>query len=447
VPDNDDLKLRLIRLVHDSPAGGHPGRSKTLELLSRVYYWPKIYESVRRYIASCYICQRSKASREAYNGLLRPLPIPERRWQDLSVDFIVDLPDSRGYTNILVVVDRLTKMRHLIACSDISAPTVARLFLDNVWKLHGLPDSIISDRGTQFTSAFWNELTKRLRINARLSTAFHPESDGQTERVNGVLEQYLRAYVSYQQDDWSDWLSLAEFAMNNAVSDSTRSSPFFANYGFHPKLGYEPRSDSDSRSRPAYQRPQVQAASSYIDKMQEIEDFLKQELGWAQAVYEQKANESRVPAPAYRVGDKVFLDIRNLKTRRPSKKLDWKNAGPFLVTKVVSPYAYKLELPPDIRIHPVFHTSLLRPSPSDPLPGQIQPPPPTIVIDGEEEYQVEKVEDSRFNRRRKRHEYLVKWRGYHELSWEPAKNVWNTSAAAEFERLYPNKAIKVIKLS
>ena len=177
VPDHDELKLKLLEHVHDLPVAGHPGRGKTLELLQREYYWPNMHNTIRRYVASCHTCRRAKTSRETYNGLLKPLPVPDRRWKDISVDFVVDLPTSKGCTNIMVVVDRLSKMRHLIACPDMSAPAVAQLFLDHVWKLHGLPETIISDRGRQFVSAFWKELTARLRVKALLSTTFYLKMD------------------------------------------------------------------------------------------------------------------------------------------------------------------------------------------------------------------------------------------------------------------------------
>jgi hypothetical protein len=438
VPDHDELKIKLLRHVHDSLVGGHLGRAKTLEVLQRNYYWPLMHDSVRRFVASCQTCSRTKSSREKYNGLLKPLPVPERRWKDLSVDFVTELPESNGYTNIMVVVDRLSKMRHLVPCQSTTAPAVARMFLHNVWKLHGLPDTIVSDRGTQFVSAFWDELTKQLKIEARLSTSFHPETDGQTERANAVMEQYLRAHVSYLQDDWADFLPMAEFTANNAVSETTQVSPFFANSGQHPRMGFEPPTEI---TRPAYQRLQAQEANQFAARMLELTEYLTNEMRWAQAVYEDTANRRRIPAPAYKVGDLVWLDARNIQTTRPSKKLDWKNLGPFPVEKVVSPHAYRLQLPDSMKIYRVFHTSVLRPAtvPELALPGQNPTPPPPVEVLGEEEYYVERIEDSRFNRRRRRFEYLVRWTGYNELTWEPPDSVGETQAVNEFHDRYPDK--------
>lgn len=299
----------------------------------------------------------------------------------------------------MVVVDRLSKIVYIIPCASITALNVAKLFLRHVWKHHSLPNSILSDRGTQFVSAFWDELTKRLKITARLSTAFHPESDGQTKRMNAILEQYLRAFISYLQDDWEEWTAMAEFAMNNSLSETTGISPFLANSGQHPRLGFEPPTNI---ARPTHQREQVNKAHKFIDAIQEIETFLRNQMQWAQAVYEDKKNRTRIPAPVYQVGDSVWLDIRNQKTRRLSKKLDWKAAGLFRVARIISPYTYRLELPNSMKIYPIFHTSLLRPATTNQaLPGQIQEPLPPIEVAGEDEYLVERIENARFNRRKR----------------------------------------------
>lgn len=155
------------------------------------------------------------------------------------MDFVTGLPTSEGFDAILVVVDRLTKMRHLIPCNDTAtAPDVARLYLDHVWKLHGLPEAIVSDRSPQFTARFWSDLCTLLRIRLRLSTTFHPQTEGQSERANAVMEQYLRLYVSHQQEDWSAFRGMAEFATNNRISVTTGTSPFQANHGHHTGMEY-----------------------------------------------------------------------------------------------------------------------------------------------------------------------------------------------------------------
>ena len=195
-PNDPELHAELLRMYHESPVSGHMGRSQTYEALSREYYWPGTLDYDEQWTRNCHTCRRIKTSQEAKQGVLKPLPIPDRAWQDLSMDFITHLPESNGFDAILAVVDRLTKMKHFVACNGTcDAEEVARLFTKHVWKLHGLPTTIISDRGPQFVSEFWSYLTRRLGIQSLLSTAYHPETDGQTEKANSFLEQYLRSQV------------------------------------------------------------------------------------------------------------------------------------------------------------------------------------------------------------------------------------------------------------
>lgn len=195
VPTNE-LRLLLLQSNHDTPAGGHPGKTKTYELLTRNYYWPGMLDYVKKYCKNCHICRRTKAFRNAYAGGLQQLPIAKEAWRHIAVDFVVELSPSgkEGYRNIMVVTDRLTKLRHYVACVEIDATSTAKYFLRHVWKLHGLPDTIVSDRGTQFTSIFWKRLCDRLQIKRTLSSAFHPETDGQSENSNQIMEPYIRIF-------------------------------------------------------------------------------------------------------------------------------------------------------------------------------------------------------------------------------------------------------------
>jgi hypothetical protein len=234
------LRTDILSSRHDAIIAGHPGRNRTFGLVSRDYSWPGMQTYVRRYVEACDTCARIKTPRHKPYGLLQPLDIPARPWKSISMDFIVKLPTSHKYDSIWVVCDRLTRYSHFIPCQEtLTAPDLAWLFLDRIFRLHGLPDSIVSDRGSIFISKFWSELTSLLKIDTHTSTAYHPQTDGLTERTNQTLETYLRAYCSYQQDDWVDYLPLAEFAFNNLENSSTHQTPFFANYAFHPS--FEPQ--------------------------------------------------------------------------------------------------------------------------------------------------------------------------------------------------------------
>jgi len=268
------------------------------------------------------------------------------------------LYQRKASTTILTVVDRLSKERHYIPCTageeGTSAEETAKLFLRWVYRTHGLPDSIVSDRGTQFVSLLWKSLCARLGISSNLSTAYHPQTDGQTERANQDVERYLRSYCNYMQDDWSTWLAMAEFADNNAQSSATQMTPFFLNKGFHPRMSFDADPTKPKTSR---ERLQMERAKDITEHMETALETAKRALQDAREAMIKSANKKRKEV-VYNPGDLVFLSSRNIKTTRPSKKLDDKMLGPFKVLEAVGT-SYRLQLPTTMRIHDVFHPSLL----------------------------------------------------------------------------------------
>lgn len=245
------------------------------------------------------------------------------------------------------------------------------------------------------------------------------------------MKQYLRSVVSYQQENQSEWLPMAEFAANNAISDSTTVSLFFANYGFNLRLNWnhdnEPNHDEN------------QDTTTFANTMEKLHDQLRAEMSRAQTIQANNANTKRTPAPAYQIGDAVLLAAKNIQTIKPTRKLDWKRFGRFRIKKVISLYAYELDLPTTMKVHPVFHVSLLDPNSDDPQPGLIPPPPPPVEGEGEEEFEVEVILDSRLHR--KRLQYLVKWQGYDAPTWEPVNNldVGNSQPVNRFHSMFLNK--------
>lgn len=438
IPEDDSLKTEVLQVHHDSQVAGHLGRAKTSELVSRSFHWPGLRSFVNRYVANCPTCKRSKADRQAKQGHLSPLQVPDTPWFSISMDFISGLPTSSHYNCIWVVVDRLTKMAHFIPCLDsIDASGLADLFVKEVFRLHGLPVEIISDRGSIFTSAFWQSLLQSLSIKSSMSTAFHPQTDGQTERVNGILEQYLRAYVNYQQDDWVSLLPFAEFSYNNAVQSSTRHAPFHATYGFHPRSSVFQVTPGVSDVLPSND------VGFKIQSLQELHEVLKDEIRMAQRQQASQYNNHHRPTPSFNIGDQVFLSSRNIRTTRPSRKNDYTHLGPFEVVSRVGSHAYRLNLPSSMRIHPVFHVSLLSKQSQDlpDIPGRTQAPPPPVEVNDEQHYEVESILDSRTRHRGL--QYLVKWKGYDnpaENTWEPASNLWNAQdSVRDFHAEYPNR--------
>lgn len=290
----------------------------------------------------------------------------------------------------------------------------------------------------QFVAEFWKHLCARLQIQAKLSTAYHPETNGQTERFNAVMEQYLRCYVAYRQDDWSKWLPLVEFTANNHDSSPTSISPFVANYGFNPRFTMAPSVTTDSSTPNS--RAQLKVANQFADTMMQISTYLHEEITAAQQYYEEQANTQRALALAYQPGDEVFLLASNINSKQPSKKLDWKKLGHFKIIRAINPYTYLLNLPHTMRISPVVHTSLLRPAADDPVPGQTNLPPPPIIVNEAEEWEVKSIVKSRLNCSKRRFKYLVKWLGYPDATWEPKENIISTAALVnQFYHAYPNK--------
>ena len=232
VPKDKELRAEVIWLHQNVPVAGHRGRWKTVELVTRNYWWPGVTRDVGKYVERCDLCQRMKNRIEELAGKLKLSEVPQKTWTHLTVDFITKLPVVAGKDTILVVCDRLLKITHFVAMTEgTSAEGLARLLRNNVWKLHGLLESVVSDRGSQFVAELTKELNRMLGIKTNLSMAFHPQTDGQTERKNQELEQYLQFFIENRQKDWPEWLVAVEFAINNQVHMATKVSPFMANYG------------------------------------------------------------------------------------------------------------------------------------------------------------------------------------------------------------------------
>ncbi|KAF8747594.1 hypothetical protein RHS01_11324, partial [Rhizoctonia solani] len=381
VPNEPEIRRLVLESRHDNPSTGHPGQWRTMELLSRHYYWSGMKQSVAKYIQACDSCIRSKHSNQAKMGLLQPIDLPRKPWEEITYDLIVGLPISEGYDAILTVVDRLSKMVHFIpTTSKATAVDVANLFVNFIWKLHGLPRKTISDCGPQFNAKFLRQVYKRLGIEPHFSTAYRPQVDGQSERLNQFVEIFLRHYLSHRQDDWVALLPLAEFAYNNGVHAGSKHSPFYLCYGYNP--------DFTVGDITVTQVPQAD----------ELAEFLKRNLEEAKAALTMAQNKQAFyynnkhkAAIKLEPGDRVFLDSSNIKTSRPSHKLEHKRLGPYKVLEKIGKESYKLELPKSMKIHPVFHTALLHKEPFDEFQRKPKPLPPVITQTGEEEYVVEKI--------------------------------------------------------
>ena len=421
-----DAKIdECIREHHDGPLQGHPGVAKTIQLLRQHCQFPNMRQRVETYIKKCLSCQQNKHSTHARYGEIQYQEPPDSPWKEVTMDFIVKLPKSKDpltkeeYDAILVIVDRLTKYSHLIPFKETyTAEQLGFVILDRLIRYHGIPEAIISDRDKLFTSNYWRTLIPLLGTKLKMSTAFHPTTDGQTERTNQTLEQYLRHYINSAQNNWVSLLPMAQLALSARESSTTKESPFFANFFRDPNLfGRElPHRSAES----AIQKVETwKRIHGNITTMQQ-----------SSGTYQ---NKKRKMAPQLKKGDKVYLLTKNLKTRTPSKKLDHVKVGPFFIKEVKGPQNFELELPKDAKVHPVFHISLLEPAD----PGT--PVQQTFNYETQEEdtFVVEKI---------LKHEdqlYLVKWKGYptSESTWEPREHLENCEKALqEFHRKEQEKS-------
>ncbi len=432
VPDFDDLRMRVTRDAHDATLAGHPGVSKTIALVGRNYYWPGMTTYIAKYVKSCEDCGRHKVRRHKPYGKLESLPVPFRPWTELSMDFIGPLPESNGMNAILVVVDRFTKGAHFIGTTtEATSEDVASMIIKDVVSKHGLPKTIVSDRGTEFTSGFWRNFTAKLNIKSNYSTAYHPQTDGQTERINQILEEYLALYTNYQMDDWSRLLPIAEMVYNNTPSSTTGLSPFMADHGY--EMTFDPATFE--------KRPFSTDSDRIILDISKLHTILREHIILANDRMAKQYNKNHLPVPDdFNIGKKVYLSTRNLTTERPSAKLESRYVGPFTIMERIGPNAIKLDLPPTMRNHPVFNVNLLETHIENEIPNRHVPPPPPVVIDDEEEYIVDRIVDSK--RIRGRLMYRVEWKGYKgraKYDWIEAEGNEDLEAIDHFYNTYPTK--------
>ena len=430
IPSVAAVRQALIAECHDCPSAGHQGVTKTLQRVARRFWWPHMSRSVHSYVTACSSCQLNKPVNQLPAGLLQPLPVPERKFAHITLDLITDLPlTASGCDAVLTVVDRLTKYVCFAPLrKDASAKDVASAFRRVWYRQFGLPSVIISDRDRRFLSHFWQALFQALGTELRFSTAFHPQTDGQSERANRTLEEYLRHFVGPRQDDWDQYLDLAEFAVNDSVNPSTGYSPFYLAFGQSPSSPLDV----------AVSEVLAPAAQSSVSEMTDTLRHARSKLEEARVRMAAQVNARRRDV-SFAVGDKVRLSTANLSLPSSmSRKLTARWVGPFEVERVVNAVAYKLKLPVSLKIHPVFHVSVLQPWRVDGefpahQPALTRPPP---VNGDENRFEVDRLLDKRVRRygRGRRVEYLVRWLGYgpEDDTWEPVAHI-DSGLVADFE--------------
>lgn len=346
---------------------------------------------------------------------------------------MTDLPaKSKGEPRYLMVItDRLLKSCTLEAMSSMTAEDCANRFIACHYRFHGFPRFLTSDRGSNWVGDFWTHLCRSVGIEQRLSTAFHPETDGSTERMNQEVLAYLRAFVSYAQYDWPSLLPSAMLAINNR-DNILGLSPFFITHGYHAEPIEQASPPTKKLSFPA------KKAQDFVNRLMDAQEYAQAAMAAAQQRMEYSANQKRQPQELYKIGDRVWLNLKNIQTPQLSKKLSWVNAK-YRIIKIISPHVVELDVPSGI--WPKFHVNLIKRDPANSLPSQISrdsQPPPLINDDGEEEQIVEKIlrAEKRKRGRGFRREVLVKWKHFEEPNWEPRYNLDDTEALDIFESKY-----------
>uniref|UniRef100_A0A8C6M3X1 Integrase catalytic domain-containing protein n=1 Tax=Nothobranchius furzeri TaxID=105023 RepID=A0A8C6M3X1_NOTFU len=378
---------------------------------------------VKEYTSACDVCARSKNPNQASAGALRPLPVPSRPWSHVGLDFVTGLPPVNNLNTVMTVTDRFSKSVHFIALPGLpSAQRTAELFLENVVRLHGFPVDVVSDRGPQFTARFWKAFCRLMGASVSLSSGYHPQTNGQTERANQQLGRYLRCFVSAQPSQWPKYLLWAELSHNLHTSSATRLSPFEVCYGFQPPVF-------------AHQEPEVAvpAAEAMVRRCKSAWIKARASITRANTSYAHQHLRRHRPGPSYAPGDKVWVSTADLRVRAGSKKLAPRFLGPYPIQRVINPVTYRLRLPATLRIHPTFHTSRLKPYvESSLLPPPAPAPPPARFLDGEPIYTVRRILDAR--RRGRGWQYLVDWKDYgpEERSWELARSILDPSLISDF---------------
>ncbi|KAJ5099347.1 Retrovirus polyprotein [Penicillium argentinense] len=444
VPDDGDLRARLLDEIHRQPSIAHPGQEKTKRMVSARYYWQNLSGDVKRYVNNCQICKRTKTWRDRAPGLLQPLPIPGRPWQHITMDFRSFPKDRHGFDNVCVFVDLLTKRPISVPChKETDAKATARLFIDNVYRWVGLPESIVSDRGGQFVSEFWKEFCRNLGIERRLSTAYHPQTDGQIEIANQYMAQRLRPFVNHCQDNWSEYLPMVDFAAAALPQETTGVSPFFVERGYEPHVSFDWETPAEcdwlSQVSPRLREsldPQAQEARVYTSRLQDIWEETQQRATRAQSRQQQQANQHRREED-FGVGDLVYVTTRNWRTDQPGRKLANQASGPYRIVEKIG-HSYRLDLPDSIRVHPIFAPEkLLKATLMEPLPGQIVDPTPPVEVNGDTEWEAEEIIAVRLHYRK--FQYKAKWIGSEDDNWYPASDFKNApEKLIEFHRRYPD---------
>ena len=398
-----DMQKEILQLHEELGENAHFGFEKTYNYLSRSFYWPKMVKSVKRYQETCDTCQKIHNDRRLPYGRLQPIPIPQYPFQEVSMDFIMPLTESGGYNGVYVVVDRFTKYVIIRPVTTrITAEETAEKFKSMVIIDHGLPEKVISDRDPRWREAFWGQLLVQIGSKTALSTAYHPQTDGQTEAVNQILEIALRAYT--QEGTWHDKLEDFQMAYNSSVHSSTGFTPFFLLNGKQMRKPSNLLIDQSQHERVGIDK---QSTELFLDRMEAAWNRAKEALQFAQEVQRRSYNANHTPL-TLEVGDQVLVNPHSLRMsgdwQKPGHKLLPRWEGPFEIIEKFGPNTYQIRLPPDWDIHPVLHVAHLKPyKSSDPeFDNRSTIPIRKRKETDKEDWEIKRITAERYGRRKRK---------------------------------------------
>uniref|UniRef100_A0A8C6NK09 Gypsy retrotransposon integrase-like protein 1 n=1 Tax=Nothobranchius furzeri TaxID=105023 RepID=A0A8C6NK09_NOTFU len=415
------LRSKAIHWAHTGKFALHPRVGRTVALVKRAFWWPSVFNDVKSYISGCHTCAQQKGDNRPPAGLLNPLPIPSRPWSHIALDFVCGLPDSHGFNTILTIVDRFSKACHLVPLKSLPSSVVtAKLLVKLVFRLHGIPDEILSDRGPQFISRVWKELTETLGARVALTSGFHPQTNGQCECMNQELGAMLRCVCSAHPSTWGSHLAWVEYAHNSHISTATGQSPFESSISYQPSLF-------------PLQSPVTSTVPQFLRGARRAWSTTRAALDHTARRNQLLADRQRRPAPVYSLGQGVWLSSKDIPLKATTQKLTPRFIGPFKIKAVPTPSSVCLDLPRSLRVHPVFHVSLVKPLVSSPLCPTPAPPPPARLYNRGLVYTVSRILDSCPCGRGV--QYLVDWEGHgpEERSWVPHSFIEDPSLIRDVE--------------
>ena len=308
--NNDELRLRFIRLVHDTSITDHFEVTKIYEIFARNYFWINMMNTIKQFIRNCHICRRKKLFRNKYFETFRFLSVSEVRWSNISIDFVVKLSKSKNLwkvkcENIMIIVNRLSKQTHVKFIDELIFERVTQIFYHIFWRIHDLSESCVFNKNIQFVNYFWKRLTERLKTRTRLSIVYHFEIDDQTKILNSKIEIYIKIFCVYLQNDWIMWSLSCEFAINNHMFEITEFSPFFVNFGQHSRMSIKSLKNLKKMNLITRQRKFMKHVDEYVNKINVINAKLRTQMTWTQIKQKRFVNVHRIHDFKYAVKDKV----------------------------------------------------------------------------------------------------------------------------------------------